>query len=115
MSHQATNLDNGLAGVRRNTKPRPTVIRYGTMLRIFDNGGETFDRYTILPSRFDKKYRDGMLVDCVGASEFPFHPQGFGQWSQAQAGHHLGKRVHIDALPTDVQKFARQSFPEYFN
>ena len=37
---------------------------------ILDNKGETFDRYTIiLPNG-----------DCYGASENPFHPQGFGQY-----------------------------------
>lgn len=39
-------------------------------LLVFDNEGKTFDRYTII--RTD-------TGDCVGASEDPFHPQGFGQ------------------------------------
>jgi hypothetical protein len=37
---------------------------------IFDNKGNTFDRYTII-------LPDG---DIFGASENPFHPQGFGQY-----------------------------------
>lgn len=38
---------------------------------IFDNGGDTFDRYTII-------LESG---EIYGASENPFHPQGFGQYS----------------------------------
>lgn len=30
-----------------------------------------------------------------------------------EPGSHLGKRVHWDTLPADVQKFARMDFPEY--
>lgn len=38
---------------------------------VFDNEGETFDRFTII-------FSDG---DICGASEHPFHPQGFGQFN----------------------------------
>lgn len=41
------------------------------MIIVFDNGGETCDRYTIL----DKK-----TGDIWGASTNPFHPLGFGQY-----------------------------------
>lgn len=90
--------------------------RYGTVLRIYDNGGKTCDRYTIIPPRWANKYRDnrdGRLFDSIGSSESPFHPQGFGIWGPAVPGPHLGKRLHWDDLPRDVQLFARQSFPEY--
>ncbi len=89
--------------------------RYGTVLRCYDNGGRSFDRYTIIPPRWGKEYRerDPRLWSAIGASEHPFHPQGFGQHCTAMPGQHLGKRVRWDALPPDVQQFARQSFPEY--
>ena len=32
----------------------------------------------------------------------------------ARPGHHLGKRVLLEQLPDDVQKFAKQAFPEFF-
>lgn len=89
--------------------------RYGTTLRIYDNGGKTCDRYTIIPPRWAKDYREtqpGTFL-AIAASERPFHPQGFGQHTGAMPGPHLGKRIHWDALPADVQKFARQSFPEF--
>lgn len=37
---------------------------------VFDNGGETVDRFTIVLSN----------GDILGSSCFPFHPQGFGQY-----------------------------------
>jgi len=92
-----------------------TMERYGTVLRIFDNGGKTCDRYTIMPPRWAKDYREkapGEFV-ALGANAFPFHPQGFGMHVSAMAGSHLGKRITWAALPVDVQRFARQSFPEF--
>jgi hypothetical protein len=94
-----------------------TLHRYGTVLRCYDNGGKTFDRYTIIPPRWvGKDYQDCYHMgpwQAIGASEQPFHPQGFGQHTTATPGPHLGKRIHWHALPADVQQFARQSFPEY--
>lgn len=83
-----------------------------TELRCYDNGGKTFDRYTVLPPRYAGqawRERSG-LWQAIGASDSPFHPQGFGQHVTAQPGPHLGKRVAFADLPPDVQKFARQSF-----
>lgn len=88
--------------------------RYGTVLRCFDNGGKTWDRYTVFPPRWAKGYKeDGRLWCCIASDEHPFHPQGFGQHTGGIPGPHLGKRVHWDKLPVDVQRFATQSFPEY--
>lgn len=93
-----------------------TLTRYGTALRVYDNGGKTFDRYTILPPRWaGEDYRErvrGSWV-AIGASESPFHPQGFGQHTSAMPGPHLGKRIKWADLPADVQSFARQSFPAF--
>lgn len=88
--------------------------RYGTTLRCYDNGGRTFDRYTIIPPRWAKeeRERDGTW-SAIGASERPFHPQGFGMHVSATPGSHLGRRVKWDDLPEEVQKFALQSFPDY--
>jgi hypothetical protein len=43
-----------------------------TRFVILDNKGETFDRYTII---------DKTTADVYGASDNPFHPQGFGQFN----------------------------------
>lgn len=90
--------------------------RYGTVLRIFDNNGKSFDRYTICPPRWANEYRnelDRRLFEVIGSSDSPFHPQGFGQHTMAMVGSHLGKRIKWENLPVDVQKFATQNFPEY--
>ena len=89
-------------------------MEYGTVLRVYDNGGKTVDRYTVLPPRWAHEYREpNGLWQGIAASEAPFHPQGFGQTCSAAAGKHLGKRIAWRELPSDVQRFARQTFPEY--
>lgn len=106
-------------------------------LLILDNGGETYDRYTIV---------DKTTGDMIGANDTPFHPLGFGQfcgnvadnyWSVAYGSgwrntvdtqalenklikfavnhfkndcSHVGKPIKWEQLPADVQKFATQSF-----
>lgn len=91
--------------------------RYGTVLRCYDNGGKTADRYTIIPPRWARKdYGQGFCAygwPAIGCSAAPFHPQGIGQHCGAEPGPHLGRRVHWSTLPADVQRFARQAFPEY--
>ncbi len=89
--------------------------RYGTTLRIYDNGGRTIDRYSILPPRWAKEYKEMQpgIFASIAASERPFHPQGFGQHCSALPGPHLGKRIKWADLPADVQQFARESFPEF--
>jgi hypothetical protein len=91
------------------------IKRYGTVLRCYDNGGKTCDRYTIIPPRWAREYREcaARCFTAIACNDEPFHPQGFGQHTSAAAGGHLGRRVKWSALPGDVQKFARQSFPEY--
>jgi hypothetical protein len=82
------------------------------ILGIYDNGGKTFDRYTVvydlverpaIPTRKEKA-----LYFCVGMSKQPFHPQGFGQHSSANLGRHLGKRIKFEQLPLDCQKLVKQ-------
>lgn len=105
---------------------------------VLDNGGKSFDRYTII----DKK-----TGDMIGASENPFHPQGFGQYCGNVADNYwivaygaswrrdspngllrtrvnlavnhflndcenVGKPIDFETLPEDVKKFALQSFKE---
>lgn len=99
--------------------------RYGTVLRCYDNGGKTTDRYTILPPRWAHDYRNSRengwthnanryVFFGIGASADPYEPQGFGySCSGIKPGPHLGKRVRWDELPKPVQSFARDFFPEY--
>lgn len=88
--------------------------RYGTVLRCYDNGGKTCDRYTVVPPRWAKEeHEGGGVFNAIGASANPFHPMGFGMHCSCSAGPHLGQRVKWSDLPPDVQLFARQSFPDY--
>jgi hypothetical protein len=97
-----------------STKYRATLFRYGTVLRIYDNGGQTVDRYTIAPPRWAREYRDGRAWTAIAANAAPFHPQGFGQHIRiVSVGKHLGRRIGWHQLPEDVRRFARQSFPKF--
>lgn len=87
--------------------------RYGTVLRCYDNGGKTADRYTIIPPRWARDYQGNYKSDPRLFDAHPFHAQGFGMCVSAAPGPHLGKRIKWADLPADVQRFARQSFPEY--
>lgn len=106
-------------------------------LTILDNGGATFDRYTII---------ERTTGEMIGASENPFHPQGFGQfcgnlvdnymfvaYGYSWRKHcnvkvciksevkrylsdcsHVGNKIKWSELPEDVKKYALQAFdPKY--
>ena len=87
-------------------------------LRIWDNGGETADRYTIILPRWTKDWYNEKLYgrrvwNCLASSAEPFHPQGFGQHGSAVPGPHLGKRIRFQALPEQVQEFARNYLKDF--
>lgn len=67
---------------------------------IYDNGGKTADRYTIVFS--DKS--------ALGLSDNPESPQGFSQWEPGpvETGKHLGKKILFSQLPKNVQKHAKE-------
>ena len=86
-------------------------------IRCYDNGGASADRYTIVFTRMDRRgYRGTCLF--IGASTYPFHPQGFGQHGEADkmidrpTYSHLGKKVTFADLPRDVQKLVLQTYRE---
>lgn len=100
-------------------------------VRIYDNGGETVDRFTCV---YSGKYRSiglkrGERINSwfqyVGMSESPFHPQGFGQHGENQTPidvdkwgwppamgrkNHLGIRIPFSKLPMDCQKLVLQDY-----
>lgn len=75
-------------------------------IRIYDNGGETIDRYTVV--YMDEPERSHGNFAARAMSEDPFHPLGFGQWCSATPGPHLGRRIKFEDLPTDCQKLVLQ-------
>lgn len=80
-------------------------------LAVYDNGGETADRYTIVPKGEGYKERNGM-VEMIGASENPTSPTGVYQHSEGQVGKHLGKRIDFEKLPEALQKALKDEFKE---
>ncbi len=75
-------------------------------VRIYDNSGETFDRYTAVYMEYPERH--SKLYAARAMSENPFHPQGFGQYCTAMPGRHLGRRVEFHELPIDCQKLIIQ-------
>lgn len=70
-------------------------------VRIYDNGGKTFDRYTAV--YMNEPERKPNTFSARGMSKNPFHPQGFGCSCTATPGRHLGKRIKLSELPKDCQ------------
>lgn len=76
----------------------------------FDAGPEFADRYTV----FYKPHGWAPWREYITASSYPFHPQGVGQHGETTPFYrradmaHIGAPVRFSALPTDVQRFAKQ-------
>jgi hypothetical protein len=70
--------------------------------RVYDNGGETADRYTVT---FVNIPESRGTVYALAANAAPYHPQGFGQHVSATPGRHLGALVATSTLPRDVLRF----------
>ena len=77
-------------------------ILNGHRLRIYDNGGKTADRYTVL--FMDQKERSYGVYSCLGMDKDPFHPCGIGQHSSGTPGVHLGRRIPFDLLPEPCRR-----------
>lgn len=78
-------------------------------IRVYDNGGKSFDRYTVV-YMFEPESRG-----CYGArgmSKHPFSPQGFGCYTSAMPGRHLGKRIRLIDLPKDCIRLILQDLNE---
>jgi len=67
---------------------------------IWDNGGKTADRYTVVlnTKETEDEYR------CLSLSNDPDHPQGISQVGSCKEGEHLGKRISWEDLPDNVRK-----------
>ena len=95
-------------------------------VRCYDNGGKSFDRFTVV---FTGRYRHntGGQFIYVGMSCHPFHPQGFGQhgssdtqidtrpggWAGPSIGRKhetLGTRIGFNELPPDCQKLVMSDY-----
>lgn len=70
-------------------------------VRLFDNHGETFDRYTAV--FYDQ---DGQCVGYRGMSDNPFHPQGFGIWDDGDCSGTIERdtEIAVEDAPEQVQR-----------
>lgn len=89
-------------------------------VRVYDNGGESFDRYTaVFTGRYRHKTAGSFLH--LGMSAHPFHPQGFGQHGESDRQidyptyGHLGKKISFDALPADCQRCVLQTYQDLWD
>lgn len=83
------------------------------IISIWDNEGASFDRYTIVTNVEEVDARGNTLLMCLGLSHNPTDPQGFSQWSTAQEGEHLGKRITFEDLDGELQlHVAKRMFAE---
>lgn len=78
----------------------------------YDNGGQTFDRYTVVYG-FDKDFRNPGRVTMRGMSENPTHPQGFGQLCEGVDGSHLGKPISFHHLPDACKAVVSRDLADY--
>jgi hypothetical protein len=61
-------------------------------MEIYDNGGDTIDRYTIFLSAGSD--------EAIGASD---RGEGFYQHIEAKRGRHLGKKIPFTSLSTELR------------
>lgn len=89
------------------------------VLAIYDNKGQSFDRYTVfyVPSKEEREENPnrGMWIGYRAMSENPFSPSGFGIYDQMEAYKVADYRYRVkhqackwSDLPKDVQKAVRQ-------
>lgn len=72
---------------------------------IWDNGGKSFDRYTIV-------FQDGSYL---GLSHNPDSAQGFSQYdSPVKEGPNLGKEITWDKLPKEVREHVAEELTEIY-
>ena len=75
-------------------------------LRVYDNGGKTIDRYTVLIPNIN--INTGVIyLEMLGLSDNPNHPLGFnqfcGEWKRGSTKN-LGKRIQYFDLPGEVRE-----------
>ena len=69
-------------------------------ISIYDNGGKTFDRITVIFNDRKRVTKDGILYECIAASE---NGSGFYLHSEAMKGKHLGKKTDFSKLSLPLQ------------
>ena len=94
-------------------------------IRCYDNGGETYDQYTVVYTgnynNIGKQRRSFIqlpVYQVVGMSGAPFHPQGFCQHGEYErlidrpTYSHLGKKIRFQDLPEDCRQVVLNDYLE---
>ena len=69
-------------------------------ISIYDNGGKSYDRITVIFNDRKRVTRDGVLYECIAASE---NGSGLYLHSEAMKGRHLGKKIDFSKLSLPLQ------------
>ena len=69
-------------------------------ISIYDNGGKSYDRITVIFNHRKIVTKDGALYECISASETG---NGFYLYSEAMKGKHLGKKIDFNQLSLPLQ------------
>ena len=69
-------------------------------ISIYDNGGKTFDRITVIYNDKKRVTKDGILYECIAASE---NGSGLYLHSEAMKGKHLGNKIDFSKLSLPLQ------------
>lgn len=84
-------------------------------IRCYDNGGKTYDRYTVV---FTGNYKGRNGQDIIGMSENPYSPLGFCMNHTYQKAidypsyKHLGKKIKFEDLPEDCKRLVIDDYKE---
>ena len=82
---------------------------------VYDNGGKTADRYTIIfKGLYNEDLYSSNVYDAVAANDTPTHPAyGFYQHCSAQLGNHNGRKISWLSLPKSVRSLVNEE-REYY-
>lgn len=103
-----TQVLNWMAEIKRDSRSKRlskksdgrTIIK-PTNFAVYDNDGETLDRYTIIDLNTKRKGLHNYFYDAIGASETG---AGFYAHIECIKGSHLGKLISFSDLSPELQK-----------
>jgi hypothetical protein len=79
---------------------------------VWDNGGKTADRYTVVHHEDAKNPDRHGHVDMLGLSHDPHSAGGFSQHTTGQMGKHLGKKIPFHKLEKHIQDHIHSRYKE---
>ena len=69
-------------------------------ISIYDNGGETIDRFTVIFNDRKRVTKEGVIYECIATSE---SGNAFYLHTEAMKGSHLGKEIDFSKLSLPLQ------------